>query len=64
MESQEQKESLETLVNRMLVTDLMGDPCGNFTYDNVKYIHGEGGAARSRIKKDLTSIVQVSKIYN
>ena len=36
MESQEQKESLETLVNRMLVTDLMGDPCGNFTYDNVK----------------------------
>ena len=26
--------------------------------DNVKYIHGEGGTARSRMKKDLNSVVQ------
>ena len=29
-----------------------------FKYDGVKYIHGEGGTARTRMKKDLMPIVQ------
>lgn len=36
IENQEQKERLEKVVHQMLVTNLMGDPCGNFAYDNVK----------------------------
>ena len=29
-----------------------------FVYDNVRYIHGENGTARTKIKKDLISTVQ------
>lgn len=42
--------------------DVLGAPNWNFTdsvtYDGIKYIHGEGGTARSRMKKDLQSVVQ------
>jgi len=30
----------------------------SFIYHDVKYIHGEGGTARNRMKKDLHSVVQ------
>lgn len=29
-----------------------------FVYDDVRYIHGEGGTARNKVKKDLISTVQ------
>lgn len=39
--------------------EVLGTPEWNFVdrvvYDNVQYIHGEGGTARSRCKKDLMS---------
>lgn len=42
--------------------DVLGAPGWNFresvTYDGVHYIHGEGGTARARAKKDLCSTVQ------
>ncbi|MDB4726525.1 metallophosphoesterase [bacterium] len=42
--------------------DVLGAPEWNFTdrvvYDGVQYIHGEGGTARARCKKDLMSTVQ------
>ena len=42
--------------------EVLGVPNWNFTdrvvYDDVQYIHGEGGTARSRAKKDLMSTVQ------
>jgi metallophosphoesterase superfamily enzyme len=42
--------------------DVLGTPDWNFTesvvYNDVLYIHGEGGTARSRMKKDLNSVVQ------
>jgi len=42
--------------------DVLGVPNWNFresvTYNDVLYIHGEGGTARSRMKKDLNSVVQ------
>lgn len=42
--------------------DVLETPTWNFTteviYNGVKYIHGEGGTARSRMKKDLNSVVQ------
>ncbi len=42
--------------------DVLETPNWNFIesviIDNVKYIHGEGGTARSRMKKDLHSVVQ------
>jgi hypothetical protein len=42
--------------------EVLGTPGWNFTnrvdYDGVQYIHGEGGTARSRCKKDLMSTVQ------
>lgn len=42
--------------------DVLGTPGWNFTesitYDDVLYIHGEGGTARTRIKHDLQSVVQ------
>lgn len=42
--------------------DVLGTPGWNFTervvYDNVQYIHGEGGTARTRSKKDLMSTAQ------
>ena len=42
--------------------DVLNTPKWNFTesitYDNVLYIHGEGGTARSRMRKDLNSVVQ------
>lgn len=42
--------------------DVLGTPGWNFIdsieIDNVLYIHGEGGTARSRIRRDLQSIVQ------
>jgi metallophosphoesterase superfamily enzyme len=42
--------------------DVLNTPNWNFTesvrYDDVLYIHGEGGTARSRMKKDLQSVVQ------
>jgi len=42
--------------------EVLGVPDWNFTermvYDNVQYIHGEGGTARTRSKKDLMSTVQ------
>jgi hypothetical protein len=41
--------------------DVLGTPDWNFTervvYDNVQYVHGVGGTARSRAKKDLMSTV-------
>lgn len=42
--------------------EVLNTPDWNFIesieIDNVKYIHGEGGTARSRVKGDLQSIVQ------
>jgi len=42
--------------------EVLGTPSWNFTdsieIDNVLYIHGEGGTARSRARRDLQSIVQ------
>jgi predicted phosphodiesterase len=42
--------------------DVFGCPNWNFTaravYDGVQYLHGEGGTARARCKKDLMSTVQ------
>jgi hypothetical protein len=42
--------------------DMFGVPGWNFkerqVYDGVQYIHGEGGTARARCKKDLMSTVQ------
>ena len=42
--------------------DVLGTPGWNFTesvtYNNVEYIHGEGGTARTKMKKDLQSVVQ------
>ena len=42
--------------------DVIETPHWNFTervvYDDVQYIHGEGGTARNRAKKDLMSTVQ------
>ena len=42
--------------------DVLGTPNWNFIesieIDNVLYIHGEGGTARSRARRDLQSIVQ------
>lgn len=42
--------------------EVLNTPKWNFTdsvkYDDVLYIHGEGGTARSRMKKDLNSVVQ------
>jgi metallophosphoesterase superfamily enzyme len=42
--------------------EVLGTPGWNFTesieIDNVLYIHGEGGTARSRARRDLQSIVQ------
>jgi hypothetical protein len=42
--------------------DVLNTPNWNFTesvrYNDVLYIHGEGGTARSRMKKDLQSVVQ------
>ena len=42
--------------------DVLETPQWNFTYsvtyNDVLYIHGEGGTARSRMKKDLNSVVQ------
>lgn len=42
--------------------DVLGAPGWNFTdravYDGIQYIHGEGGTARARCKKDLMSTVQ------
>lgn len=42
--------------------DVLNTPDWNFTesviYNDVLYIHGEGGTARSRMKKDLNSVVQ------
>ena len=43
-------------------SEVLGTPGWNFTesieIDNVLYIHGEGGTARSRARRDLQSIVQ------
>lgn len=43
-------------------SEVLGVPGWNFTesieIDDVLYIHGEGGTARSRVKADLQSIVQ------
>jgi metallophosphoesterase superfamily enzyme len=42
--------------------EVLGTPKWNFTesvtYNDVLYVHGEGGTARSRMKKDLQSVVQ------
>lgn len=42
--------------------EVLGTPGWNFSerevYDKVQYIHGEGGTARTRSKKDLMSTVQ------
>jgi len=42
--------------------DVLNTPNWSFkesvVYDDVLYIHGEGGTARSRMKKDLNSVVQ------
>ena len=42
--------------------EVLETPNWNFVdrvvYDNVQYIHGEGGTARTRAKKDLMSTVQ------
>jgi hypothetical protein len=42
--------------------EVLGTPGWNFTdkvvYDGIQYIHGEGGTARSRCKKDLIGTVQ------
>jgi predicted phosphodiesterase len=42
--------------------DIFGVPGWNFTervvYHNVQYIHGEGGTARTRAKKDMMNTVQ------
>lgn len=42
--------------------EVLGTPGWNFTdsieIDNVLYIHGEGGTARARIRRDLQSVVQ------
>ncbi len=42
--------------------DVLNTPNWNFiesvVYNDVLYIHGEGGTARSRMKKDLNSVVQ------
>lgn len=42
--------------------DMFGVPAWNFSerevYDGVQYIHGEGGTARARCKKDLMKTVQ------
>jgi len=42
--------------------EVLGTPGWNFTdrvvYDDVQYIHGEGGMARTRARKDLMSTVQ------
>lgn len=44
------------------IQDVLNVPTWNFkerfVYDNVQYIHGEGGTARVRCKKDLMSTVQ------
>lgn len=46
----------------MDMQDVLGCPQWNFTeravYDGVQYIHGEGGTARVRARKDLMSTVQ------
>ena len=43
-------------------SDVLNAPRWNFTeqvvYDDVQYIHGEGGTARTKSKKDLMSTVQ------
>lgn len=43
-------------------TDALGVPTWNFgerfVYDEVQYVHGEGGKARQRCKKDLMSTIQ------
>lgn len=42
--------------------EVLGTPGWNFTdsieIDNVLYIHGEGGTARARVRRDLQSVVQ------
>ena len=42
--------------------DVLNTPDWNFTekviYNDVVYIHGEGGTARTKMKKDLQSVVQ------
>ena len=42
--------------------DVLNTPTWNFTdsviYNDVLYIHGEGGTARTKMKKDLQSVVQ------
>jgi metallophosphoesterase superfamily enzyme len=42
--------------------DVLGTPGWNFTesieIDDVLYIHGEGGTARARVRRDLQSVVQ------
>lgn len=42
--------------------DVLNTPNWNFVdsvvYNDVKYVHGEGGTARTRIKADLQSVVQ------
>jgi hypothetical protein len=42
--------------------DIFGVPGWHFTervvYNNVQYIHGEGGTARTRAKKDMMNTVQ------
>ncbi len=42
--------------------DVLNTPGWNFIdsveYDDVKYVHGEGGTARMRIKSDMQSVVQ------
>lgn len=43
-------------------SEVLGTPSWNFTesieIDDVLYIHGEGGTARQRVRRDLQSIVQ------
>lgn len=42
--------------------EVLGTPGWNFTesieIDDVLYIHGEGGTARARVRRDLQSVVQ------
>jgi hypothetical protein len=42
--------------------DVLGTPEWNFVdhviYDNVQYIHGEGGTARTKCRADMMSTVQ------
>jgi metallophosphoesterase superfamily enzyme len=52
-------------LSRMWIKDyaeVLGTPGWNFTdsieIDDVLYIHGEGGTARARVRRDLQSIVQ------